>query len=95
VGLPDATIRVAVVGYISEVEWFWNNKAAKVYFDVNGEKFKFNMWPERGSNKAAQVPKDAIGSVAILCCNRYMEKEFSLDAIVVVQAPINLKEESQ
>lgn len=92
----DSFIRAAVVAYVSDVEWFWDNKAAKINFDVNGQKFQAIKWPDRepGSPKKAIVPSGVENSVAVLCLNRFKAgKGFSVDDIVIVQAALNLKAE--
>lgn len=95
---PKATnIRVAVVAYVSEVGWFWNNKAAKIAFDVDGVRFGMNKWPERGAEKSANVPKTLDKSLAILTLTRFNGPDFSVDDIVVVKEAVkfsNTPEES-
>jgi hypothetical protein len=87
-------VRMAVVAYVSAVEWFWQNKAARIRFDVNGERLEAVKWPEKGSKEAADVPSNLANSVAILCVTRFnANKGFSLDDIVVVQEALDLKDE--
>jgi len=86
---PESTnIRVAVVAYVSEVSWFWNNKAAKIAFDVDGVRFALNKWPERGVEKSANVPEGLEKSLVLLTLTRFNGPDFSVDDIVVVQGAV-------
>jgi DNA-directed DNA polymerase III PolC len=100
---PDR-FKFGVVAYVNEVEWFWNGQAARVRFEVDGERLDSVMWPRRsedpdtGEKKQLppKLPDDLKGSVAVLTMVRWSAgKSFSLDDIIVVEKPFSLKAEEE
>jgi DNA polymerase III alpha subunit len=87
--------KFGVVAYISDIEWFWNGKAARVHFDVNGERFNAPRWPnyhEKQENKGAKLPDTIKGAVVILTLARWSEeKQFSVDDIRIIEPGLTLK----
>jgi DNA polymerase III alpha subunit len=90
------SMNVAVVAYIMEHE----NKAfrqdpsktrALLSFDVNGTRFKqFVKWPNRETGKLPPLfCEDLTGSLAIIVLNKYSEKNFSIDDVVILQEPLS------
>lgn len=96
-GLPPKS-KFACVAYISEAESFWNGKALRVDFEVDGERFQVVKWPTtkfvdgEKMRTAAKLPEGALNGVAILSVARYdIEKAFSIDDVVVVTPAFSLK----
>lgn len=89
-------IKVAVAAYVYEVKRFWQNKAVKVSFEVDGERFEYNKWPSGKDRKPVKVPEGCEKAVCLLTLTRFNEsKPFTLDDIEVVQtATSDLPEEA-
>jgi DNA-directed DNA polymerase III PolC len=91
--------KLAAIGYVTETEWFWNNRAVKIRVEVNGERFEFIRWPDRADNPdgtqrqvPVKLPPDLVGSVVIFSLVRFrIEKEFKLDDLVIVEPPFATK----
>jgi hypothetical protein len=96
-GIPPK-FKFACVAYISEVKPFWNGKALKVNFEVDGERFLVTQWPrtywEDGEKKKApaKLPEGALGGVCILSMSRWdLEKEFTVEDVCLVTPAFTLK----
>jgi hypothetical protein len=79
-----------VVAYISAVEWFWNNKAARVSFSVDEERFTVVRWAnkkEKDKNFGPLLPKNIEKSIAVITLCRWdIGKDFSVDQTQIVEA---------
>lgn len=87
--------KFGVVAYVISAEGFWQNKAYRVNFEVDGEQFELVRWPswdEKKQNKGAQLPDKFVGSISILTISRWgIEKEWQIDDIKVLQEKLDLK----
>ena len=99
---PDA-FKFAVIAYINDVQSFWNNKAYRVSFEVDGERMESVIWPKRSEDsygnktqEAVSLPEGFKGSVSILSLVRWRAgKPFSLDDVVVVSEAFSMKSGEQ
>lgn len=102
---PDR-FKFGVIAYVNDVEWFWNNQAVRVSFEVDGERLNSVMWPRNGEDEDGnpkkvppKVPEDLKGSIAILTLMRWKVgkpgKSFSLDDTIVVEKPFALKADEE
>jgi DNA-directed DNA polymerase III PolC len=93
--LPEGqSVTVGTVGYVLKERRFQyqagERKALSVLLDVGGEQFDFVKWPDYRSGRLMAPEQDLTGSIVIGVLNRYREdKPFSLEAIVVVQPPLD------
>jgi hypothetical protein len=91
----SSKFKFAVIGYVSKAESFWNGKASRIAFEVEGERFGAVAWPKRdddGNKEPMKLPDDLVGSVAIIALSRWsIDKQFSIDDIVQAEPPFSLK----
>jgi len=101
-GIPPK-FKFGCVAYVSEAVSFWGGKATKVSFEVDGERFRANLWP-RTTRKPdgdtvktpIKLPEGTIGGVCVLTLRRWdIEKDFTLDDICVITPAVVIKESSE
>jgi DNA polymerase III alpha subunit len=89
--------KFGVVAYIQSIKKFWENKALRINFEVDGERFEAVKWPskkQKEKNENAKIPEGIEGGVAILTLSRWAaDKDFCIDDIRMVAPALNLKEE--
>lgn len=87
--------KFGVVAYINDVEFFWNNKALRISYEVDGERLTSVKWPGRDSNGDSipiKLDPNFKNSVSLLSLVRWnANKDFAIDDIMIIEKPINLK----
>lgn len=97
--LPDGGWRWAVAAYVLDDErrnFHGHKKMAKLLLDIEGKRQEFVRWPEKDTDKLpADFPTENLkGALVVAIVSRYSEnKKAALDAIIVIQPPLDLKEQ--
>lgn len=97
----DDAHEVCVVAYISGTKPFWQNKALKVTFEVDKERFTLSLWPKKRYDDdgkkleplPASLPPGAEGGASILTVSRWRsDQDYSIEGIEVLAAPFQFCE---
>lgn len=91
---------VAVPAYVEGARRFsygGGKEACEFILDMSGTKFKFVKWGDRQSGKLVKrFSSEVVGAVVIVLLSKYKEnKPFSVEDLVIVQAPLDQVETSE